>query len=121
MSEHRTHVLVGLSHDARGRPFKIDEMRTEPTLKFPTYGSARLDCGRGAIQSLDASAPGTGRVVLESDWTQNLEGRPLAMYAALRLPDRSRLGLLSSRQRSVPHSANRSEPMSGRNERREPS
>jgi len=118
MSQHRTHVLVGLSHDARGRPFKIDEMRTEPALKFPTYGSALLDCGRGAIQSLNASAPGTGRVVLESDWTQNLEGRPLAMYAALRLPDRSRLGLLNSRQRSVPHSANRSEPMSGRNERR---
>jgi hypothetical protein len=121
MSQHRTRVLVGLSHDARGRPFKIDEMRTEPALKFPIYGSVRLDCGRGAIQSLNASAPGTGRVLLESDWAQSLDGRPLAMYAALRLPDRSRLGLLNSRQRSVPHSANSSEPMSGRNKRREPS
>ena len=121
MSEYRARVLVGLSRDARGRPFKIDEMRTEPALKFPTYGSALLDCGRGAIRSLNASAPGTGRVLLESDWTQSLDGRPLAMYAALRLPDRSRLGLLNSRQRSVAHSANRSEPTSGRNERREPS
>jgi hypothetical protein len=96
-------------------------MRTERALKFPTCGSARLDSGRGAIQSLNASAPWTGRALLESDWTQSLEGRPLAMDAALRLPDRSRLGLLNSLQRSVPHSANRSEPMSGRNERREPS
>jgi hypothetical protein len=93
MSEHRARVLPSLSHDARGRPLNIDEMRTEPTIKFAAYGSARLDRGRYAIQSLSASAPGTGRVFLEADATQAriLEGRPLAMYASLRLPDRSRL------------------------------
>ena len=68
MSEHRARVLLSLSHDVRGRPLKIDEMRTEQT-------------------------PGTGRVLVESDSTQAriLEGRPLAMYASLRFPDRSRL------------------------------
>jgi hypothetical protein len=68
MSEHRARVLLSLSHDARGRPFKIDEMRTEPT-------------------------PRTGSVLLESDSTQAriLEGRTLSMYASLRFPDRSRL------------------------------
>jgi hypothetical protein len=93
MSEHRARVLLSLPHDARGRPFKIDEMRTEPTIKLTAYNSARLDRGRNAIQSLSASAPGTGSVRLESDSTQAriLEGRPLAMYASLRLPDRSRL------------------------------
>jgi hypothetical protein len=93
MSEHVARVLVSVSHDARGRPFKIDEMRTEPTIKLTAYNSARLDRGRNAIQSLSASAPGTGRVFLEADATQAriLEGRPLAMYASLRLSDRSRL------------------------------
>jgi hypothetical protein len=64
MSEHRARVLLSLSHDARGRPFKMS-----------------------------ASAPGTGSALLEADSTQAriLEGRPLAMYASLRLPDRSRL------------------------------
>jgi hypothetical protein len=93
MSEDRARVLPSLSHDARGRPFKIDEIRTEPTIKFAAYDSARLDRGRNVIQSLSASAAGTGSVLLETDSTQArvLEGRPLAMYASLRFPDRSRL------------------------------
>src|SRR6267143_4977651 len=77
MSEHKARVLLRLSHDARGRPVKIDEMRTKPALKF-AYGSVRLDPGRDAIQSLDASPPVTGRVLLESDSSRarSLEGRP---------------------------------------------
>ena len=96
MSEHRARVLLSLSREARGRPFKNDEMRTGPALTFVTCGSARLDAGRDAIRSLDASAPVTGRLLLESDSTQtrSLEGRSLTMYSALRLPDRSRLRLL---------------------------
>ena len=68
MSEYRARVLLSLPHDVRERPLKIDEMRTEQT-------------------------PGTGSVLLESDSTQAriLEGRPLAMHASLRFPDRSRL------------------------------
>src|SRR6267143_1161605 len=102
MSEHKARVLLGLPHDARGRPVRIDEMRTKPALKF-AYGSIRLDPGRDAIQSLDASPPVTGRVLLESDSSRarSLEGRPLAMYSLLRLPDSSRLGLLNSRQLSA--------------------
>ncbi|HZC67024.1 MAG TPA: hypothetical protein VE201_00250, partial [Nitrospirales bacterium] len=82
---------------------KIDAMRTKPARKFAAYGNARLDPGWDAIQSLDASAPVIGRLFLESDSTQgqSLEGRPLAMYSTLRLPDRSRLRLLNSRQRSA--------------------
>lgn len=91
MLEHKARVLLSSSREARGRLFVID-------------GSARLDPGRYSIQSLDASAPAIGRVVLESDSTQtpSLEGRPLAMYSTLRLPDRSRLGRLNPRPRSGP-------------------
>jgi len=80
MSAPKARVLLGPSREARGRLFVIDD-------------SARLDPGRYVIQSLDASAPAIGRVLFESDSTQtrNLEGRPLAMYSSLRLPDRSRL------------------------------
>ncbi|HZC68717.1 MAG TPA: hypothetical protein VE201_08880 [Nitrospirales bacterium] len=103
MSENKGRVLLSFSHDARGRPFKIDEMRTERALNFAAYGSARLDPGWDATQSMDASAPVIGRLFLESDSTQgrSLEGRPLAMYSSLRLLDRSRLRLLNSRQRSA--------------------
>jgi len=113
MSEHAARALLSLSHDARGRPFKIDAMRTEPALKLAAYGSARLDRGRDAIQSQGASALVTGRVLLESDSPEarSLEGRPLAMYASLRLPDRSRLRLSNPGQRSAPHPANRSDPL----------
>jgi hypothetical protein len=91
MSEHKARVLLSPSREARGRPFVI-------------HGSARLDPGRYALQSLDASAPAIGRVLFESDSTQtrSLEGRPLDMYSSLRLPDRSRLGQLNPRPRPAP-------------------
>ena len=82
MSEHGARVLLGASREARGRAFTNDERRTAPALK---------------VQSLDASAPEAGRL-LQSDSTQtrSLEGRPLTMHSALRLPDRSGLRLLSA-------------------------
>ena len=99
MSEHKARVLLSPSREARARPFVID-------------GSARLDPERYAIQSLDASAPAIGRVLLESDSTQtrSLEGRPLDMYSSLRLPDRSRLGHLNPRPRSAPASGVQKRP-----------
>jgi len=91
MSEHKARALLSPSREARGRLFVVD-------------GSARLDPGRYAIQSLDASAPSIGRVLFESDSTQTrgLEGRPLEMYSSLRLPDHSRLGQPNPRPRSAP-------------------
>ncbi len=52
--------LVGgkiLYIDAQGQPIKIEEGRTEPTLKFATYGNERLDPGQEATQSLDVEFP----------------------------------------------------------------
>lgn len=43
--------------DAAGQPIKLEDARTEPTLKFATYGSDRLDPGQEAIQSLDVDFP----------------------------------------------------------------
>ncbi len=43
--------------DAQGQPIKLEETRTEPTLKFATYGSERLDPGQEATQSLDVDFP----------------------------------------------------------------
>src|SRR5438093_2307000 len=43
--------------DVQGQPIKLEESRTEPTLKFATYGSDRLDPGQEAIQSLDVDFP----------------------------------------------------------------
>ncbi len=43
--------------DAQGRPIKLEESRTEPTLKFTTYGNERLDPGQDATQSLDVDFP----------------------------------------------------------------
>jgi uncharacterized membrane protein YeaQ/YmgE (transglycosylase-associated protein family) len=43
--------------DAHGQPIKLEDARTEPTLKFSTYGSERLDPGQEATQSLDAEFP----------------------------------------------------------------
>jgi uncharacterized membrane protein YeaQ/YmgE (transglycosylase-associated protein family) len=44
--------------DAQGQPIKLEEARTEPTLKFATYGSSeRLDPGQEATQSLDVEFP----------------------------------------------------------------
>ena len=91
MSEYKARALLSPSREARGRLFVVD-------------GSARLDPGRYAIQSLDASAPAIGRVLFESDSTQtrSLDGRPLEMYSSLRLPDRSRLGRPNPRPRLAP-------------------
>ena len=43
--------------DAQGQPIKLEETRTEPTLKFATYGSERLDPGQEATQTLDVDFP----------------------------------------------------------------
>ena len=43
--------------DAQGQPIKLEDARTEPTLKFATYGSERLDPGQEATQSLDVEFP----------------------------------------------------------------
>jgi len=43
--------------DAQGQPIKLEGARTEPTLKFATYGSERLDPGQEATQSLDVDFP----------------------------------------------------------------
>ena len=43
--------------DAQGQPIKLEGTRTEPTLRFATYGSERLDPGQDATQSLDVEFP----------------------------------------------------------------
>jgi hypothetical protein len=43
--------------DRQGQPIKLEETRTEPTLKFQTYGTDRLDPGQEATQSLDVDFP----------------------------------------------------------------
>jgi len=43
--------------DAQGQPIKVEEGRTEPTLKFATYGNERLDPGQEATQSLEVEFP----------------------------------------------------------------
>jgi len=43
--------------DAQGQPIKLEATRTEPALKFATYGSERLDPGQEATQSLDVDFP----------------------------------------------------------------
>jgi hypothetical protein len=43
--------------DAQGQVIKLEETRTEPTLKFATYGTDRLDPGQEAIQTLDVDFP----------------------------------------------------------------
>ena len=43
--------------DAQGQPIKLEAARTEPALKFATYGSERLDPGQEATQSLDVEFP----------------------------------------------------------------
>jgi len=52
--------LVGgkiLYIDAQGQPIKLEERRTEPTIKFATYGAERLDPGQDATQSMDVDFP----------------------------------------------------------------
>ena len=43
--------------DAQGQPIKLETTQTEPTLRFATYGSDRLDPGQEATQSLDVDSP----------------------------------------------------------------
>ena len=44
--------------DAQGQPIKVEEKRTEPTVKFATYGAAeRLDPGQDATQTMDVDFP----------------------------------------------------------------
>ena len=43
--------------DTQGQPIKLEAARTEPTVKFATYGSERLDPGQEATQSLDVDFP----------------------------------------------------------------
>lgn len=59
-SANQTVRLVGgkiLYIDAQGQPIKLVEGRTEPTLKFATYGSDRLDPGKEDTQSLEVEFP----------------------------------------------------------------
>jgi uncharacterized membrane protein YeaQ/YmgE (transglycosylase-associated protein family) len=43
--------------DAAGRPIKLEDMRTEPTVKFAASGSDRLDPGQEVTESLDVDFP----------------------------------------------------------------
>jgi len=43
--------------DVQGQPIKLEEGRTEPTLRFATYGNERLDPGKEDTQSLDVEFP----------------------------------------------------------------
>lgn len=43
--------------DEQGQPIKLEESRTEPTLRFATYGTDRLDPGQESTQSLDVDFP----------------------------------------------------------------
>src|SRR3990172_3623485 len=43
--------------DAHGQPITLEDARTEPALKFSTYGNERLDPGQEATQSVDVEFP----------------------------------------------------------------
>lgn len=43
--------------DGQGQPIKFEAARTEPTLRFATYGNDRLDPGQESTQSLDVDFP----------------------------------------------------------------
>jgi uncharacterized membrane protein YeaQ/YmgE (transglycosylase-associated protein family) len=43
--------------DAQGQPIALEDARTEPALKFATYGNERLDPGQEASQSVDVEFP----------------------------------------------------------------
>jgi hypothetical protein len=90
-------------------------------LTFATYQQLARPRA-GSIQSLHAGSPAPGRLLLESASTQcrSLEGRPLAMYSSLMLPDRPTLRLLYPRPRLAAAFGEQRRPMSGLNERREP-
>jgi hypothetical protein len=59
-SANQTVHLVGgkiVYIDGQGQAIKLEAARTEPTLKFATYGSERLDPGQEATESLDVEFP----------------------------------------------------------------
>jgi uncharacterized membrane protein YeaQ/YmgE (transglycosylase-associated protein family) len=43
--------------DVAGQPIKLEDMRTEPTIKFASYGSERLDPGQESSQAVDVDFP----------------------------------------------------------------
>ena len=43
--------------DVAGQPIKLEDMRTEPMIKFASYGSERLDPGQESSQALDVDFP----------------------------------------------------------------
>jgi hypothetical protein len=43
--------------DAAGRPINLEDTRTEPTLKFASSGSDRLDPGQESTESLEVDFP----------------------------------------------------------------
>jgi uncharacterized membrane protein YeaQ/YmgE (transglycosylase-associated protein family) len=43
--------------DAQGQPIQVGDMRSEPTIKFASSGSDRLDPGQQASESLDVDFP----------------------------------------------------------------
>jgi hypothetical protein len=43
--------------DGQGQPIKLEDTRTEPTLRFITHGGDRLDPGQEATQSLSVNFP----------------------------------------------------------------
>ncbi len=43
--------------DTQGQPIKLEEGRTEPALRFTTYGNERLDPGKEDTQSLEVDFP----------------------------------------------------------------
>jgi len=43
--------------DAAGHPIKLEDMRTEPTIKFAASSSDRLDPGQEATESLEVDFP----------------------------------------------------------------
>jgi hypothetical protein len=43
--------------DTQGQPIKVEEARTEPTLRFTSVSSSQLDPGQDASQSIDVDFP----------------------------------------------------------------
>jgi hypothetical protein len=88
MSERKAGGLLSLS-------FTIDGMRIGPVLQAAMDGSAGSPPDGMRSSPWTRARSMTGRSLIESDSTQarGLEGRPLAMYSSLRLPERSRLRL----------------------------
>jgi uncharacterized membrane protein YeaQ/YmgE (transglycosylase-associated protein family) len=58
-ADQTVHLVAGKIQyiDVAGQPIKLEDMRTEPTIKFASYGSERLDPGQEASQSLDVDFP----------------------------------------------------------------